>query len=320
MVDDYNPQKNIPDELTEDIPDELEERAGEVARPGSRIREGIRSAKDWGREKVGDKAKEGLKKTGELGKKTGKKVLGKGAKEAGEAGLSAAVGAATSGAGTVPAKGAMKALDWLASQASKIAKALGVKTKKKARWLLGCFIASPFTFFILIFAIAIGYQMGPGSQKSEAQPDMTIGADVVIIQGFAFPLSCAKPNTIKISTSHHDYPANDIFAPIGTPIVVVKDGTLGTTHHTETGKGGIAFTMYSTDGQTYYYAHLSWLDPKVDKGSKVKQGQIVGKSGKTGNAQSTPPHLHFGIGDVPGSVWPRPILEHFKGKCFNDYW
>ena len=47
----------------------------------------------------------------------------------------------------------------------------------------------------------------------------------------------------------------------------------------------------TTDGYTILYAHLSEI--LVKKGEKIKQGQVVAKSGNTG--LSTGPHLHYGI-------------------------
>jgi len=42
-----------------------------------------------------------------------------------------------------------------------------------------------------------------------------------------------------------------------------------------------------------YYAHLDeqWVEP----GEFVRAGQALGAVGNTGNARTTPPHLHFGV-------------------------
>jgi hypothetical protein len=42
-----------------------------------------------------------------------------------------------------------------------------------------------------------------------------------------------------------------------------------------------------------YFAHLQ--EHKVTSGENVTLGQMIGTVGNTGNARTTPPHLHFGI-------------------------
>jgi len=47
------------------------------------------------------------------------------------------------------------------------------------------------------------------------------------------------------------------------------------------------------NGVTTRYGHLSKFDQAIKKGAKVKAGQILGKTGSTGNATAT--HLHYEI-------------------------
>ncbi len=53
----------------------------------------------------------------------------------------------------------------------------------------------------------------------------------------------------------------------------------------------IESTEPTSDGYMAMLVHLSWLKVKV--GEAVTRGQIVGRTGKTGNAGATPAHLHF---------------------------
>ncbi len=85
----------------------------------------------------------------------------------------------------------------------------------------------------------------------------------------------------------------DIFAARGTPIRVISSG-----HVTFAGwdsMGGWSVLINGLDRLTYYYAHLA-AQPAVWGGQKVTTGQLLGYVGNTGNATSTPPHLHLGIG------------------------
>ena len=54
---------------------------------------------------------------------------------------------------------------------------------------------------------------------------------------------------------------------------------------------GTGFTMQTTDGQTWTYCHLSYLEPSVTQGAQLTAGDPVGLVGQTGDA--TGPHLHL---------------------------
>ena len=86
---------------------------------------------------------------------------------------------------------------------------------------------------------------------------------------------------------------NDIFAPRGTPLVAVSDGIIRSTK--VGGLGGKTVWLRDGEGRglTYYYAHLD--SQLVRPGQIVSRGDTLGLVGNTGNARTTPPHLHFGI-------------------------
>lgn len=83
----------------------------------------------------------------------------------------------------------------------------------------------------------------------------------------------------------------DIFAKRGTPVVAATDGSLGFTG--EKGLGGKQVWLRDPKRkQSLYYAHL---DSITNISGNVKRGDTLGFVGNTGNARTTPPHLHFGI-------------------------
>ena len=98
---------------------------------------------------------------------------------------------------------------------------------------------------------------------------------------------------------------NDIFAPKGTDLLAVTDGEI-----TRVSNGGLGGkTVWLNDrqrGLRYYYAHLD--QQKVVRGQRVRRGDVVGTVGNTGNARTTPPHLHFGI-YTGGAIDPYPFLQ-----------
>lgn len=99
----------------------------------------------------------------------------------------------------------------------------------------------------------------------------------------------------------------DIFAKKGTPVVAISDGII--VHKGNSPRGGKTLWMRAI-GQpwTVYYAHLD--QQKVKAGQFVKKGDVIGTVGNTGNARTTPPHLHFGIYSFAGAINPLPYVKH----------
>lgn len=114
----------------------------------------------------------------------------------------------------------------------------------------------------------------------------------------------------------------DIFAPRGTPVLAATDGYASMVD--TTGNGGINIWQIERGGRyAAYYAHLDRV--LVRRGQGFRRGDTIGLVGNTGNARTTPPHLHFGafirpIGPVdpmnllfPISPEPPPVLANLDG-------
>jgi murein DD-endopeptidase MepM/ murein hydrolase activator NlpD len=84
----------------------------------------------------------------------------------------------------------------------------------------------------------------------------------------------------------------DIFAPRGTPVVAATDGQVSRVQQTRLG-GNIVWLRDADRRQSMYYAHLD--RQLVRRGQRVRAGDTLGLVGNTGNARTTPPHLHFGL-------------------------
>jgi murein DD-endopeptidase MepM/ murein hydrolase activator NlpD len=96
----------------------------------------------------------------------------------------------------------------------------------------------------------------------------------------------------------------DIFAKKGTPVIAITDGTISYTG--ERGLGGKQVWLRDgLFGKSLYYAHLDSI--AVEGGVSVKTGDTLGFVGNTGNARTTPPHLHFGIYQS-GAINPLPFV------------
>jgi hypothetical protein len=81
----------------------------------------------------------------------------------------------------------------------------------------------------------------------------------------------------------------DYDVPSGTPVVAVKEGIVSKT--SLSADYGQAVIIDHEGGYSSIYAHLS--NKTVSPGTRIFQGQELGKSGKSGNASG--PHLHYEV-------------------------
>lgn len=98
----------------------------------------------------------------------------------------------------------------------------------------------------------------------------------------------------------------DIFAPRGTPVLSATNGYV--LRIGENSLGGQTVSVISSGGRVYYYAHLDSYAPGLEEGDHVSTRSVLGFVGTTGNAQGTPPHLHFGVYTLNGAINPLPLL------------
>lgn len=98
--------------------------------------------------------------------------------------------------------------------------------------------------------------------------------------------------------------ATDIFAPEGTKYVAVTSGVVDFVRYTDSWDpaigdmalaGGLCVAIIGDDGVRYYGSHLSAIEPGIAPGVRVAAGQTLGYVGHSGNAITTPFHVHFGI-------------------------
>ena len=98
----------------------------------------------------------------------------------------------------------------------------------------------------------------------------------------------------------------DIFAPRGTPIFSATSGYIYKMG--DNSLGGQTVSVISKGGRVYYYAHLDSYATGIEVGDRVTTRTVLGYVGTTGNAQGTPPHLHFGVYTPTGAINPLPLL------------
>jgi murein DD-endopeptidase MepM/ murein hydrolase activator NlpD len=110
----------------------------------------------------------------------------------------------------------------------------------------------------------------------------------------------------------HRHEAIDIMAPRGTPVLAAGAGTVVKLFLSKPG----GLTVYEfDDSQTYcyYYAHLDGYAPGLKEGTLLREGEVLGYVGSTGNASPAAPHLHFAIFKL------GPDRRWWEGTPINPY-
>jgi peptidase M23-like protein len=126
----------------------------------------------------------------------------------------------------------------------------------------------------------------------DVQPQLTANGYVFPVYGpSSFSNDFGAP---RADTAWHH--GNDIFAPLGAPILAVTDGTLFLVGWNSI--GGNRLWLRDMQGNEFYFAHLSAYAPVAVDGAHVHAGDVIGFVGNTGDAEGTPTHLHFEIHPV----------------------
>lgn len=122
-----------------------------------------------------------------------------------------------------------------------------------------------------------------------------------LIDSFGFPRMPGTPD-------EHWHEGIDLFAPAGTPLLAAERGIV---IRIGTGRlGGLTFWLRGESGADWYYAHLLSYAPDLQQGDLVEAGQVLGFVGNTGNAATTPSHVHLELHPGGGDpVNPYPLLK-----------
>src|SRR5262245_59280846 len=165
--------------------------------------------------------------------------------------------------------------------------------------------------------------VGPGPEKPnltvrpppDVTPRLTAGGYVFPVYGptsFSDTFGAARGDIA--SGWHH---GDDIFGQLGEPLLAVADGTVFSVGWNDI--GGYRLWLRDKAGNEFYYAHLSAYSPFAVNGNQVKAGTVLGFMGNTGDASTTPYHLHFEIHPVgllylgyDGAVNPTSYLTAWQ--------
>ncbi|HET8608033.1 MAG TPA: M23 family metallopeptidase [Gaiellaceae bacterium] len=146
-------------------------------------------------------------------------------------------------------------------------------------------------------------------------PKLTAGGYVFPVYGpssYVDTFGAARGDIV--SGWHH---GDDIFGQIGQPLVAVADGTVFSVGWNRV--GGNRLWLRDGAGNEFYYAHLSAFSTLAVDGAHVEAGDVLGFMGNSGDAETTPYHLHFEIHPVSllyrgydGAVDPTTYLDGWR--------
>ncbi|HWD80593.1 MAG TPA: M23 family metallopeptidase [Kribbella sp.] len=160
-----------------------------------------------------------------------------------------------------------------------------------------------------------GTQLQPAAAAEPSTPFYIIDTPAKVVlpsatRRYVFPVAGCRADA---SQSHHDYPASDIFTKVGCKFVAPVAGRVDEVTRVDrwnpktnlgADRGGLSVSIVGVDGVRYYGSHLSSIAAGIKPGVRVRAGQLLGRTGKTGSARYTTPHLHFGISWPTGkNVW-----------------
>jgi murein DD-endopeptidase MepM/ murein hydrolase activator NlpD len=144
-------------------------------------------------------------------------------------------------------------------------------------------------------------------------PKLTAGHYVFPVYGPSSYIDTFGAARADVAYHHGD----DIFGELGQPLVACTDGTVFSVGWNKV--GGNRLWLLDSQGNQFYYAHLSAFTTAATNGAHVRAGQVIGFMGDTGDADGTPYHLHFEVHPVSllylgydGAVDPTPYLDAWK--------
>lgn len=176
-------------------------------------------------------------------------------------------------------------------------------------------------FKVLAFADSIGAEIQLEAKRSgeyflRLQPELlgsgSYTLELAIGPSLAYPLKAVNRKQIQSffgvgrdnNTRRHE--GIDIFSNFRTPVMAIAEGTVTRVNENNLG-GKVVWLRPRGKDYTLYYAHLD--EQIATAGQEVLIGDTLGLMGNTGNAKTTPPHLHFGIYTSEGAVDPLPFVD-----------
>jgi len=100
-------------------------------------------------------------------------------------------------------------------------------------------------------------------------------------------------NTFGAERGNRPHDGLDMFAPRHTPVRAAAAGFVYRID--DLSLGGLSVTIVGDGGLRFFYTHFEAVPDDLLEGQRVEVGDLIGYVGNSGNAATTPTHLHFGV-------------------------
>jgi murein DD-endopeptidase MepM/ murein hydrolase activator NlpD len=140
----------------------------------------------------------------------------------------------------------------------------------------------------------------PVVEAASVKPSEATGA----LPTFRWPVRGKVITSYGAKTNGKSNDGINLAVPEGTPVKAAEDGVVAYSGNELKGYGNLVLVRHS-NGYVTAYAHASEL--LVKRGDTIKRGQVIAKSGQSGEVGS--PQLHFEIRKGSNPVDPLQFLN-----------
>ena len=149
-------------------------------------------------------------------------------------------------------------------------------------------------------------QASPSADEpaAEATPVKAASEATGALPTFRWPVRGKVITTYGAKTNGKSNDGINLAVPEGTPVKAAEDGVVAYAGNELKGYGNLVLVRHS-NGYVTAYAHASEL--MVKRGDSIKRGQVIAKSGQSGEVGS--PQLHFEIRKGSNPVDPLQFLN-----------
>jgi len=138
--------------------------------------------------------------------------------------------------------------------------------------------------------------------ESSKPKETTAIPNILPTKGYLKDVFGTRENILTNKMEFH--PGIDIAAKKGTEVIAPADGIVITADELRTGYGKLLVIDHGS-GYTTYYGELEAF--KVNKGDKVKRGQVIGLVGNSGSYGE--PHLHYEVRFKDKPINPMSLIR-----------
>jgi len=147
-------------------------------------------------------------------------------------------------------------------------------------------------------------QAAPTAEEKEADAPVKASEATGALPTFRWPVRGKVITCYGAKTNGKSNDGINLAVPEGTPVKAAEDGVVAYAGNELKGYGNLVLVRHS-NGYVTAYAHASEL--MVKRGDNIKRGQVIAKSGQSGEVGS--PQLHFEIRKGSSPVDPLQFLN-----------